>query len=98
MEREAGQHALVDLAKRRRPRDDGRVDTAHANPRDAYRDVPVLVQPTWNHEVAAYFYFGGISSGAYVVGALADLFGGQPLAAVVRRARWIAFAELLTRR
>ena len=95
MEREAGQHALVALAKRRRPRDDGRVGTAHANPRDAYRDVPVLVQPTWNHEVAAYFYFGGISSGAYVVGALAGLVGGQQLAVVARRARWVAFAAML---
>jgi formate-dependent nitrite reductase membrane component NrfD len=95
MEREAGQHALVDLAKRRGPRDDGRVGTAHANPRDAYRDVPLLVRPTWNHEVAAYFYFGGISSGAYVVGALAELVGGPRLATVARRARWVAFAAML---
>jgi formate-dependent nitrite reductase membrane component NrfD len=95
MEREAGQHALVDLAKRRGTRRDGRVGTAHANPRDAYRDVPLLVRPTWNHEVAAYFYFGGISSGAYVVGTLAELFGGERLAAVAHRARWIAFAAML---
>ena len=30
---------------------------AHVNPRDAYRDVPILKQPTWNNEVAAYFFF-----------------------------------------
>jgi formate-dependent nitrite reductase membrane component NrfD len=95
MEREAGQHALVDLAKRRGSRDDGRVGAAHTTPRDAYRDVPLLVQPTWNHEVAAYFYFGGISSGAYVVGALADLFGGQHLAGIARRSRWVAFVAML---
>ena len=36
---------------------------AHVNARDAYRDVPVLKQPTWNNEVAAYFFFGGVSAG-----------------------------------
>lgn len=95
MEREAGQHALVDLAKRRGRRDDGRAGAAHDTPRDAYRDVPLLVRPTWNHEVAAYFYFGGISSGAYVVGALTELFGGRQLAMAARSARWVAFAAML---
>lgn len=95
MERDRGSHGLVELAKRRRPHDAGRVGTAHANPRDAYRDVPLLVRPTWNHEVAAYFYFGGISSGAFVLGSLADLFGGEDLAGVARRARIVAFAALL---
>ena len=49
---------------------------ARARPRDAYRDVPILKQPTWDHEIAAYFYLGGISSGACVLGALAELVGG----------------------
>lgn len=86
--------SLVDMAKRRRPEERGRVGTAHAVPRDAYRDVPLLIQPTWNHEVAAYFYCGGISCGAYVLGALADLFGGERLAGIARRAHVIAFAAV----
>src|ERR671937_115457 len=50
---------------------DGRRGTAYVNPRDAYSGVPILAQPTWGHEIAAYFYLGGISSGAFVLGALA---------------------------
>ena len=88
------EQSLVALAKRRRPEERGRVGTAHAVPRDAYRDVPLLIQPTWNHEVAAYFYFGGISCGAYVLGAMADLFGGERLAGIARRAHIIAFAAV----
>lgn len=94
MERNAGRHAIVDMAKQR-SHANGRVGAAHADPRDAYRDVPVLVQPTWNHEVAAYFYFGGISSGAFVVGTLVDLLGGKHLTTVARRARLIALATML---
>ena len=87
--------SLVDMARRRRPERDGRVGTAHVNPRDAYRDVPLLVPPTWNHEVAAYFYFGGISSGAATVGALAVLLGGERLRTVAERSTIVAFAAML---
>jgi hypothetical protein len=41
-------------------RKDNPFGAAHLNPRDAYRDVPILKQPTWNNGVAAYFFFGGI--------------------------------------
>jgi formate-dependent nitrite reductase membrane component NrfD len=87
--------SLVAMAKRRRPEERGRVGAAHAVPRDAYRDVPLLIQPTWNHEVAAYFYFGGISCGAAVLGALADLVGGPRLAGIARQAHVVAFAAVL---
>lgn len=87
--------SLVDMARRRRPEREGGFGTAHANPRDAYREVPLLVQPTWNHEVAAYFYFGGISSGAATLGALAALARGKRLAPVAERARLVAFAAML---
>ena len=48
---------------------------AHADPSDAYAGVPILNRPLWHGEIAAYFYLGGISSGAFVLGALADLAG-----------------------
>jgi formate-dependent nitrite reductase membrane component NrfD len=95
MEHERGQQSLVDMARRRRPREEGRVGTAHTNARDAYKDVPLLVRPTWNHEVAAYFYFAGVSSGAFIVGTIADLFGGGAVARVAGRARLVAFAAML---
>ncbi|HEU0114449.1 MAG TPA: NrfD/PsrC family molybdoenzyme membrane anchor subunit [Thermomicrobiales bacterium] len=53
----------------------GRFGAAHADPGDAYADVPILQQPLWRNEVAAYIYLGGISSGAFILGALADLSG-----------------------
>jgi formate-dependent nitrite reductase membrane component NrfD len=68
---------------------------AHLNARDAYRDVPVLKQPTWNNEVAAYFFFGGISAGAAVVGALAELAGGAKHKRLSRVAEYVSFVTLL---
>lgn len=75
--------------KRRR---DSPFGAAVVNPRDAYKDVPILKQPTWNHEVAAYFFFGGISAGSAVLGAIAGLVGDKKLA---RTAHVVSFLSLL---
>ncbi len=68
---------------------------AHVNPRDAYRDVPILKQPTWNNEVAAYFFLGGISAGSALVGSLADVAGGDRHKRLARVAHYVSFATLL---
>lgn len=68
---------------------------AHINPRDAYRDVPILKQPTWNHEVAAYFFFGGISAGSTLIGSIADVVGGERHKKLARTAHYVSFAALL---
>jgi formate-dependent nitrite reductase membrane component NrfD len=68
---------------------------AHLNPRDAYRDVPILKPPTWKNEIAAYFFFGGISGGASVIAALAELVGGRSLQRLAHVAHWVAFLTLL---
>lgn len=68
---------------------------AHVNPRDAYRDVPILKPPTWKNEIASYFFLGGISGGASIIAALADLIGGRPLQRLARVAHWVAFLTLL---
>lgn len=68
---------------------------AHVDPRDAYRDVPILKQPTWKNEIASYFYLGGISGGASVIAAMAELFGGPSLRRLARVAHWVAFLSLL---
>src|SRR5690606_15409671 len=57
------------------PRRPGAFGAAHRDPGDAYAGVPILQRPAWRNEVAAYFYLGGISSGALILGALADLSG-----------------------
>jgi formate-dependent nitrite reductase membrane component NrfD len=68
---------------------------AHLRARDAYRDVPILKRPTWNNEVAAYFFFGGISAGAALIGSLAEVFGGERRQELARTAHYVSFATLL---
>ncbi len=68
---------------------------AHTHTRDAYRDVPILKRPTWNHEIAAYFFFGGISAGAALIGSLAEVFGGEERQKLARTAHYVSFATLL---
>ena len=83
--------ALLDRSQGRRQRDYG---SAHEDPGDAYTGVPILQRPAWHNEVAAYFYLGGISSGALIVGALADLAGPgwRPLA---ETAHLVSFAAMI---
>lgn len=73
----------------------GSFGAAHTHPSDAYKDVPILKQPTWNHEVAAYFYLGGISAGAAVLGSIADMLGGERRRTLARTAHYVSFATLL---
>jgi len=68
---------------------------AHAHARDAYQDVPILQTPTWDNDIAAYFFLGGISSGAFVLGALADLAGGEERRGLARAAHLVSFLTLL---
>ncbi|HWE62820.1 MAG TPA: NrfD/PsrC family molybdoenzyme membrane anchor subunit, partial [Chloroflexota bacterium] len=74
---------------------DGQLGSAHTRPRDAYREVPILQRPTWHHLIAAYFYCGGISSGASAFGSLAALSGGERLRTMARTAHYVSFAALL---
>lgn len=75
----------------RRP---GAFGAAHEDPADAYAGVPILQEPKWGDEAAAYFFFGGISSGAALLGALADISGARwrPLA---RTAHGVSFAAAI---
>jgi formate-dependent nitrite reductase membrane component NrfD len=82
-------------ANPRGQRRDGAFGAAHTNPRDAYRDVPVLKEPTWNNEVAAYFFFGGLSAGSALIGSLADVAGGERHKRLARVAHYVSFAALL---
>jgi len=68
---------------------------AHARTRDAYRDVPILVKPPWGHDISLYFFAGGLSCGAFVLGSLADLAGGPRRAGLARTAHYVAFTAML---
>jgi len=72
----------------------GERGAAHVRPRDAYRDVPILVKPPWGHDISLYFFSGGISCGAFVLGALADLGGGPRRQGLARTAHYVAFAAM----
>ena len=86
----------VEVDKRQAPwSGNGRYGAAHARPRDAYKDVPILKPPTWSHEIAAYFYLGGISSGAYVLAGAAEAMGGQRYKPLARVAHYVSVATML---
>lgn len=69
--------------------------SAHLNARDAYRDMPILKSPTWNNEVAAYFFLGGVSAGAAVIGSLAEVFGGERRKKLAHTAHYVSLATLM---
>lgn len=72
----------------------GRYGAAHARSRDAYKDVPILKKPTWTSEIAAYFFLGGVSSGAYVLAALAETTGKGQYRSLARTAHYVSFAAM----
>ncbi len=53
-----------------------------------YHDLPLLKPPVWTWEVPVYFFVGGAAGAASVLGAAAQLAGGEE--ELVRDARWIA--------
>ncbi len=61
-----------------------------ASPETGYYGIPLLKQPTWTWEIPLYFFVGGASGAAAVVGAIAGYTGADRK--LVRDARWIAAA------
>lgn len=55
---------------------------------NSYYDLPLLKPPVWTWEVPVYFFVGGAAGAASVLGAAAQLTGGDE--ELVRDARWIA--------
>jgi formate-dependent nitrite reductase membrane component NrfD len=58
----------------------------------SYYDISMLKQPVWKWEIAVYFYLGGLSAGAYILGRLASRSGHRDLS---RTATYLAMAALL---
>jgi hypothetical protein len=61
-----------------------------ASPETGYYGIPLLKKPAWTWEIPLYFFAGGASGAAAVVGAIADYTGADRK--LVRDARWIAAA------
>ena len=60
-----------------------------------YYGVPLLKRPKWRWEIAFYFFLEGISAGAFLLGALADLSGNKRLRELTRAAYDVSFLTLL---
>jgi formate-dependent nitrite reductase membrane component NrfD len=56
---------------------------------------PYVASPEWHGLIVAYFYLGGIASGAYAVFTLAGLFGDEEAARATRVAAYLAFPLLV---
>jgi formate-dependent nitrite reductase membrane component NrfD len=66
-----------------------------ASPLPAYYDIPMLKPSLWKWEISSYFFFGGLSGGAFLISRMADRFGGENGRAVTRAGTAIALAALL---
>ena len=60
-----------------------------------YYGLPILKRPFWKWEIALYFFFEGISGGAFVLSTVAQLLGGKRYAREIQRARFFSFATML---
>ena len=54
-----------------------------------YYDEPPIKQPVWVWSIPTYFYVGGVSGAAMVMGMAAQLLGGPKLRRFDERCRWI---------
>jgi formate-dependent nitrite reductase membrane component NrfD len=63
--------------------------------REGYYGLPFLKRPFWAWEISLYFFFEGVSSGAFLFSAVAELFGGRRHRHLVRHGRYLACATML---
>ncbi len=61
----------------------------------SYYNISLLQAPVWKWEIALYFWFGGISGGSYILGRMAERFGGGKYRDLSTLASYISFASLL---
>jgi formate-dependent nitrite reductase membrane component NrfD len=55
----------------------------------AYYDVPLLNPPVWEWAIPTYYYVGGLSGAALVLGAAAQIGNSRGREELVRRCHWI---------
>lgn len=72
-----------------------RKDGHSAPDQPTYYDLPPVKKPDWKWYVPAYFFVGGLSSGAYIVATLADIIGRPEERSIVRAGRLIALLGML---
>ena len=67
-------------------RDDGQETTPQG---PTYYDRPAIKEPVWIWSVPAYFYAGGVSSGAAILAAIAQVADRDGYAGLIGKARWV---------
>jgi formate-dependent nitrite reductase membrane component NrfD len=65
------------------------------DPAPSYYDISMLRAPVWTPEVGAYFFFGGLSGGAFMLARLAERIGGANYRRLTRAATYMAAATVL---
>lgn len=64
-------------------------------PASTYYGLPLIKKAHWGWEIILYFFLGGIAGGSYLVAALADLFGLDKAASLIRAGRYLSFVCIL---
>lgn len=63
----------------------------HVTPeRPTYYDIPPIKSPEWLWYIPAYFFVGGVASGAYIVAVLADMRGRREELPLVRAGHFVS--------
>lgn len=70
-------------------------DWQQGNGKPAYYDVPMLKRSPWKWEIAGYFFFGGLSGGAYLLARLAERFGGRSARKITKMGTAVAAISVL---
>lgn len=77
----------LDEAPRRRRRE--------ADEEPAYYDISILKPPVWTPEVAAYFFLGGLSAGAFIIARCAERCASRDCGDITRHGTYISLATAL---
>ena len=60
-----------------------------------YYGLPILKRPFWKWEIALYFFFEGVSAGAYILCTVAGLRDQRRFADLIRGGRFLSFFTML---
>lgn len=60
-----------------------------------YYGLPILKRPFWKWEIALYFFFEGISAGAYILCTTADFAASGKFDEAITRGRYLSFTTML---
>ena len=71
------------------------IDTPNIGEGPGYYKISLLQAPVWKWEIAIYFFLGGLSAGAYVLGRAAERLGGPIYRTLAKLSSFISLAAIL---